>query len=137
MAFLAEIKQKPEEERAAIAMFGAVGVVVLLLVVWIVAFVVSDKPLAENPELGKQAAAAIDGFDNAINQASDNLNQVKTKYKELQGKSNSVGSAMFDAGVSTTTIDEAAKNFVRIYYDENGDAQVDNSVKDPSLLEDR
>lgn len=131
MTFLAELKERPEEERVAFATTMAVAVVVLLITSWIATIFLRSRSVAQSEEANKQTASAMVSFGSVVNKANNTINSVTDQYRELQGKTGPVGAGAYYA---TSTIREAAKNFMKIRYDKEGNMYIEDG-NSASLLD--
>ncbi len=138
MSFITELKQRPEEERLAFAATVAISIIIILIILWIAIVFVRTRLVIEDPKANEQVASATMSIDNVVNKTGNIINSISEQYKELQGKTGSVGSqglpVAAQAVFATSTIDEAIKNFMKIRYDEDGNMYIEDETQ-KSLLD--
>ena len=134
MTFFAELMEKTEEERATVALIGAVVVVLLLVAVWVSFrfWIGNNYAINENQNI-KQSASAASSFSNFIDETKGSIDDLKNQYNKIKDVTGSRAGAQAARAVlspdslSTSTIEAATKNFMRVYTNQKGEVQVDVS----------
>jgi hypothetical protein len=118
MKFIDDMRERPEDERLALAAVSAGLVALALFLVWGMLFFRGGDNTA-GVEVNEQAASASGGFQGVQENISGAIDEFSVQYQQLQ---RALDEAKRAPGSQETT------SAVELTVDESGDVQVDNII---------
>lgn len=117
MKFLDDMRERPEDERLAIAGIGAAVVALVLFLIWGIVFFRGERNTARI-DIGEQTASVSEGLQDVQETLSGAVDEFSVQYRQLRR-------ALDAAGV---TQEASGTPAVNLSVDENGAVRVENII---------